>query len=64
MTDYLKRTLLNGVIILLGFLILILFVKQDVLEEELTNCKDKIMFLEKDMQSILQPSVGYDHEEN
>ncbi len=64
MVEQLKKVSAVGILIVLSFLIIVLMLKQFVMDEELANCKDKIAFLEKDMQSILSPPYDYEEEDH
>lgn len=63
MIDMFKRTFIVGLLVLLSFLVSMLMLKQFLLDEEMTNCREKISFLEKDMQFLIKDTFNDDYNE-
>lgn len=63
MIDMFKRTFIVGLLVLLSFLVSMLMLKQFLLDEEMTNCREKISFLEKDMQFLIKATFNDDYNE-
>lgn len=55
MIDAFKKTFVIGMLVILCFLVVILMIKQFLMDEELATCRDKIQFLEQDMRSLYVP---------
>ena len=63
MIDMFKRTFIVGLLVLLSFLVSMLMLKQFLLDEEMTNCREKISFLEKDMQFLIKATFNDEYNE-
>ena len=62
MIDMFKRTFIVGLLVF-SFLVSMLMLKQFLLDEEMTNCREKISFLEKDMQFLIKATFNDEYNE-
>ena len=56
MIDYFKKTFVIGMLVVICFLVVMLMIKQFLMDEELSNCRDKIQFIQEDIRRILAPT--------